>query len=676
MAKRLENFLTVTNSVLSPGFLGVMAGLAVTAAIFAPFVLTLVIAGAAFGIVSSIVSGVVKSMRNGMRERAFTASSGKDGRQQRAQVKTRSEAVGQDRVVDRDIVYDRRRGMWNISALPIDMKPTATSYGDYSLKGRVKKFDIGGIRGVVEGRAKSNGLTEFSFVLGDEKSAVKLSDIIMNSDDRHLSTASIRHSPDGRGYVCTCADPEGISLLFRKAEFSPKDVRVETKLHSVNQYEVKGCRTAEEARERFEQMKAECRLSDLRLVNSYEHVSTSMDGRQLSSSMNGKPYETKQMEIGSFIINDVYVATTAYKSTVMGGEMMDREHLASSVLTDPEAVSERLDAVCEASVDGMCLDCSRTVSLSDGKSMSVDRMDALAAKTAREFEDFDSRHYLKFKVSGPDELKAVLAGGVVPSDSVLTLVSNGRGSQNEEPGTFCIPVEGDMFDRLCPVLSEGDAARLGDYAGFGLSEDTLRSAVIGDRLSRHGECSVRFSETLGLYNSRIMGVGGHELAERLSDPNAYEFKTLEHMQLWAKEASRIEDVSVNVDYSRSELTIRSTVSNGLSSSTKVETRSLSAEELESVSRRLPLSSSAGKDLLMQCHPEYFKTYRGSDGRSMFSDPVKDFIDGRRPETHLERSERQRQGRKLGVLAGMHPEGKKRSSDVKPAAKPAGALKMK
>lgn len=641
MSKVAEKFYAVSNSLLSPGFLGTTAGLAVVGAVFAPVLLTIAAMVAAFLGTSAIVSGVVRGIRNISRRSNFLGDNDKS--KSRQQTKSRKTKKEKTEIVDRDIVYDRRKGRWNISALPIDMKPTVDSFGEFSLKGKNKLFDVGGIRGAVWGQAGSNGIVTFSFKVGSEEAAIKLADIISQSNDRRLSTASITHTPDGKGYICTCVNPEGISLLFRKAEFKAKEAEVKIKTQSVNQYEVKGCKTAEEAREKFERLKAADNLGQLRQVNTYECLEKFMDGKKLDSKMYGQPYEAKQTELGTYIINDVYVSTTLHKSMVKGGEMMDNEQLMSNVLSDSNAVCEKVSAACEASIDGVNLGKEKVVSLSEGKVMSVDKMMSLSEKTMKSFENNEERHYLRIKCDSPEAIADWLNHGKIPVRCPVSLVSGGKGMFNEEPGVICVPVDRKMLDELYPVMTEKEYRSLERYSQAGIDSKVLNAAAIGERLKANGECSVISDREIPIIGPICSGTSGIELRERLLSENCTELNTIEHLNQWAKDASMIDSVNITVDPEKSQLVIKSTVNNGKSSTTKIETRTLTKDELDSVSRRLPVSPVESKDFLMQLHPEYFKTYQSAvgNGKGMFADPVQDFLAGRKPETLVQKMKRQK-----------------------------------
>ena len=104
---------------------------------------------------------------------------------------------------------------------------------------------------------------------------------------------------------------------------------------------------------------------------------------------------------------------------------------------------------------------------------------------------------------------------------------------------------------------------------------------------------------------------------------------------WSREAAEINAVSIEIDVKNREMRISSSVGEGRS--VKVERFPMTEEQLDALSRRGAITRLESKELLMQLHPDYFKTFSDGKGQSLFDDPLGAFYRGEKPTVKKEQA---------------------------------------
>ena len=151
---------------------------------------------------------------------------------------------------------------------------------------------------------------------------------------------------------------------------------------------------------------------------------------------------------------------------------------------------------------------------------------------------------------------------------------------------------------------------------------------------------------------------------------------MDQLWKWSQEAARIESVTYTLDLNRGEMRLNQTVG-GV---TKTEVIPLSEKDARALKARGDISKSELKDLVMQTHPDFFQIYRGRRGddgrsRSVFSDPVRAFIEGRKPEKAGLVSAVQGRRNNLTAKAGLGGQRKPSSKAQRPAPAQKGGIKF-
>ena len=239
-------------------------------------------------------------------------------------------------------------------------------------------------------------------------------------------------------------------------------------------------------------------------------------------------------------------------------------------------------------------------------------------------------------------LEAVLSGAELPQG---TFVSVSREVPEPEPGGFVVSFELDS-DRLGRIAPQEPLSRelLGSLSAAGIPEGDVRASVMMDRIAEHGHFNGVLSGVLSLSESKVNGVPAAELSERLNNKRLAPLDR-DGVSRWIGEAARIRAVHVEVDARKGVLKINTVVGNNL----YCKTEKLSDDDVRSFAARGKISRGEMKDLVMGLYPEMFRMY-SAGGKSMFRDPVGDFVKGRKPATVSEVVKELAQERKKRVAA--------------------------
>ena len=246
-----------------------------------------------------------------------------------------------------------------------------------------------------------------------------------------------------------------------------------------------------------------------------------------------------------------------------------------------------------------------------------------------------------------EEASAFLSGGVIPAGSFLVVDREGVSVPD---GKIAVDVEMDG-DLLSKVALQGEASPslVSKMESLGVSQDRYKAAVLEQMASGPG-CTVILEEAVDAVRAKISGVRIGEIGDRLANARLPQLEG-EDMQRWLKDAAAIQAVSITVDAKRGELRVDTVVNNVH----RAETRKLTDSEVMALSARGRISKAEMKDIVMQLHPDIFKTY-SVGGKSLFVDPLDDYIRGRSPRTSAEvlkekAALRKAEGEKKGKSAG-------------------------
>ena len=230
-------------------------------------------------------------------------------------------------------------------------------------------------------------------------------------------------------------------------------------------------------------------------------------------------------------------------------------------------------------------------------------------------------------VDSPEKAAEIARQGKFPEGS---LVSVGREVPLQE-GRYAVSVDINGVGDLLRYRSASAAVP----GGTGTLGEEEYASMAGE-IARRGYASAVTAGDVSLRGALVNGVlPASELADRVGSRNLDRLDSKE-LGTWIADASKIE--SVNISFNAYEGTM--TVTSQVGGSVRQETHELSDEQLKSLQGRPKPSVAEMKDLLMQTNPRFFETYRAVrsssevPARSVYKDPLGDFLRGRRPERAL------------------------------------------
>ncbi len=561
-------------------------------------------------------------MRRGSRDVA--EGEGENPRQRRRERRREQERVLQARR-DRAVEYDERRG-WDVNQLPFDMKATRLSSPSM---GAVSRFECAGIPGLVHARAQGKDV-EYSFVLDDAGKA----EAVQREAKMHNGAARVER--DGDSFVVKAYNAATINDLAKKA-FPPSRHEVQREFVHTRQYVVSGQRSYADA------------LKELRNnhdlyspVNSFTSVADTVDGVRRVSS-NGGPFSPGLLRPGEWVVTEEEVSRYAGQVEVPGNVRIDEDIIECArdrFVADDASRVTLSDTERVRMSDGTPENVGRYVRMDDGSSLRLYSQDDPAISSLHAYlvcEDVDS-------------MAEVLNQDGIPKGSYLVLDSEAPAKDG------CFVIELDMDDEVRSLLAvQGDAspAFAARCESMGVTKETLEASLLMDAVSRRGYAEVRLRDSVAFDKVRVNGVPVNDLAERLGDERlpALDRKAAAD---WIRDAALIQSVNITIDAKKAEMRITSCVGDVQ----KVETRKMTDKEIRDFSRRGEISKAEMKDLLMQVHPDFFRSY-SHGGKSVFEDPVRDFIAGQKPKLSPTLGQQMQQAQ----AKGPKPE-KKRSTGPK------------
>ncbi len=561
----------------------------------------------------------------------------RDGRREG---RTETESESNTRKASNDRSQGESRGIgsflksdWNRSSLPLDVSK------DYD-NGRSAIFTMAGIPGLV---AASHGLLsrpEYSFELRDVATASSLEEHIRSNG----IGAGMYRNDDG-SFTVSAGDIATINGLAKRA-FPPREVEVGRTVTRGRQYLVSGASSYEDAVEKLKSGHYRGRL-----VNDYTVSEDFIDGvslprRTQRSRLTASSLDENAVSAGDYLVTVEQVMQSSGKMSVpdVGGNVIDQDYFDAHFRSNgPNMRQENSliysDGVAEGYVNGKARAASRFIELEAGHKLAVidpaDR-DAVAREDLKMYVIADSM----------DALKGLSSGHGIPSGTDVIVA---RKAPDVPDGSFVIGLP--LADGVLPssVSLKGSLPEdVYDYAeDVGVSREVLDFSRLVERATAPGSIGTEavLKEPVSpdtMSAATVFGVPVVQFIERTENRDALMPElTRAEAERWAREAAEIKFVNFEIDKEKQVLRITSVIGdNGV----KTQEKPLSDEQiksLESLGGVGSLSRTHMKDLLMQFHPDYFKTYSDSGGRSVLQDPMEAFIRGERP-VHLD-----------GVARGEH-----------------------
>lgn len=498
---------------------------------------------------------------------------------------------------------------WNVEGLPLDMTFTSVS-------SRQAQLGAAGIDGLITAKKPIFGKdASFSFPVDRSEVATKLQGYIESSG----IDAKVKRDGVG-GFIVSSGSLEAMNTLAKMA-YPQRNVAVERELVHVQQYVVEGAKSFEEAKAMLEADR-----SAGRLLSSYVSMQDTVNGRKGEPVLNGTPVNGEllngEIHLGAYVVNLEEVS-------VIKGSM------------EVPADIEPKDYVSYAEVhfDSGRPDTSVDVSerLTDGTPEGLERYFIYETNghhvQLRNPESIDTmledglKAYVVF--GSAEAFGAALNGGKLAEGTFVSI-----SSAKPDVGADRFVLELDLADHrvrdLISRYSDLPASVQVELDRLGVDAGIVDYSLIVDRVRRDGSVGASLSGELPgdvLCDGRVNGTMVSMLQERLTDGSLYDLDVEKAIE-WTKDASQIKFVNIEVDVVRSELRITSIV--GEEGFRKTERLPLSENDIESLSRRGSLSKAQMKDLLIQLHPDYFKTYSTASGESIFKEPMAAFISGTKP----------------------------------------------
>ena len=498
---------------------------------------------------------------------------------------------------------------WNVDGLPLDMTFS-------SVNSRQAQLGAAGIDGLITAKKPFFGTEAmFSFPVERGEVAAKLQGYIESSG------VEAKVARDGAGgFIVSSGSLEVVNALAKMA-YPQRSVAVARELVHVQQYMVEGAKSFEEARAMLEADR-----SAGRLINSYVSMQDTVNCMQGEPILNGSPvnaeFLNKEIHLGAYVVNIEEV-------TDMKGSM------------EVPADVEPKDFVSYAEVH---FDSGRPDTVTD---VSERFVNGTPEGLERYFIYETNGHHVQLR--NPESIDTMLEDGLKAyvvfgsAEALGVALDEGRlaegtfvsiSSSRPDVGVGRYVMELDLADhRVRDLISRNSdlpASVQVELERLGVDAASVDYSLIVDRVRRDGSVGASLSGELSediLCDGRVNGTMVSMLQERLTDERLYDLDVEKAIQ-WTKDASQIKFVNVEVDVVRSELRITSIVGND--GFRKTERLPLSDNDIDSLSRRGSLSKAQMKDLLIQLHPDYFKTYSTVSGESIFKEPVAAFISGTKP----------------------------------------------
>lgn len=525
--------------------------------------------------------------------------------------------------------FDEKTGQWNLKALPLDMYPSV------GLKSELAEFTCAGVPGVVEGKflgsrfGKQN--VEFSMVIDDATKAENMSNFIAENG---LIGTEVHRSQDGR-FIIVSDNAVDINTLVKEF-YPPKTMEVEREIRTTRQYRVSGCKSYEDALEKFRENRFS--YSPENIFVSYQDT---VDGVADHPFVSGNAIDTSSMQVGEYIINETSWEVYSRNLTVNGG-IDCTEDAMRSIASDmigkpgnpgPIKLTKENDLVedkCSAEpvlANGMSGKKTERYILYEGESVKI-------PEDRNAEPDIRSSIVLRFK--SLDELRSVASGNESIQGHVVLLEDDSKIPVARD-GEFVLTVPADRQVMESLKLRNGDPEAVAEkYSGTGLTVQQIQAACVEGEIQKNGYVSAELVDNIDFSRSKVNGVPISELNDRIDnmvENNVVDqLQSREQAQQWLRDAAKIQSIHMDLDLKNQQLVVTSTVGTPEVNETKVETRPLNEDEIRFMSARGVVSNAEMKDILMMCHPGFFETYHvpGTKESGLYHDPLGAFVRGEKP----------------------------------------------
>lgn len=539
-------------------------------------------------------------------------------------------------------------GQWEVNNLPLDMYPTRGLNDS-----REAYFTVAGVRDVVKGRVTGRRGAEFSMVITDERKAQDVMDLI--AENGLVGTKVVRRD---EGSFSIISDNAVDIATIVKQFYPPRTFEVAREVNTTRQFVVDGCKTYEEALQKFRENRPFFSRPDAVRV-SYSNI---IDGHAEPEVTSGDSLGLSSLPVGSFVINETVTDYFSRNVTVNGGVDM----------TDEAMRSDAAEAVVFKHEDKVEDRCSKEPVYSNGlagcevhRMMDVDgRQIELVGKDSPVLKDTGASMFVTFASIG--ELLDVTSGKRDLSGRMV-LVDTARYTPNAGEYILEVPAHAALLSSLEMVSGGGrDAAEdAGRYAVYGVSDKDVARSVVVDEIRRNGYVSALLKGPVDYSGALVNGVPVSQYLERsvgmVEDGRLDAFRNEKEQRRWLEAAARVKSVRMDLDLRERRLILTSSVqedkTDGSRIVTKVEQRDLKENEIRALCSRGRATETELKDLLMRLHPEAFEVY-SRKGQS--ADPMGDFIAGRKfvsaePRRAKTEAMRQQEARKSepSVKHGLH-----------------------
>lgn len=477
----------------------------------------------------------------------------------------------------------------------------------------VRTFEVNGMKDLITGKVSFwNGKVDYSFPAPVDNPAVGKLAAEFKSNGSHVS-----FDESSNGYETIHTDSPEAALALAKAAYPVKEADVKREVREVDQYIVNGA-TYEEALAKFKADRENGIVHPI--VSNYLSVSYSVDGKALEPVISGRIFgEGDKLRPGEWIINDERLTMSNGKVEMPVG--VRQEDLPGIVVNSFSSASSGVSEV-------------KSRSFEDGTGRVTARYLTDESLGRGNRIDFDLEHFAVSRKG--NDLKAYI---VIPSMDVLqTLAGEGKlakgsyivvGTESPDISQGKMAVELDFSN---PVVRETvrlqnplDSETLSRGLQAGFSEADIEYSRLIERARSDGYVTAGLTRDFDLSDTKVNGVPMNEFIDRLNNPHLLALEQ-SRQALWLQEAAKIQAVNVEVDAMKMEMRITSVVDGG----SKVEKYKLSEKEIQDFAKRGAIPKEEMKDFLMQIHPDYFRTYSDGNGNSIFADPVKDFLIGKKP----------------------------------------------
>lgn len=533
--------------------------------------------------------------------------------------------------------FDKKNGQWNLHAFPLDMYPTV------GMDDKVAYFTCAGVTNVVKGEYLGSRFgrqkVRFSMVIEDAAKAEHMANYIA---ENALLGTSVSRSQNGK-FTIESDNAVDINILVKEF-YPPKTMKVEREIKTTKQYVIGGCKSYEEALEKFKSGKVP-------VSNTIITYQDTVDGVIDHPFVSRPAIDTSSLMAGVFVINETSWEVYSRNVTVNGGVDCTDEalrSLASDMLGKPGCpgqitLSKENDLVEDK--------CSNEPVLSDAlEGTTPERYilygDKVVTIPQESDKSYDTGANLILRFDSVDELRSV-ASGDTSLQGHMVLVDSEMPEPREGEFILSVPADRRLIESL--RLRSGDPESVAEeYAGTGLTASEIQTACILGEIKKEGYVSAELLDNPDFSGARVNGVPLAEFNSRIDDLVAEgridQFESRQQAEQWLRDATRIQSVNMDIDLKNSQLVITSRVETPVGSVTKVDTKKMDEDELREMSLRGGASKAEMKDLLIQMHPEYFDTYKvpgTSEGR--YEDPIKAYIHGEKPrlKADVEREKKER-----------------------------------